>query len=175
VIQTCAEVHPVVGAIEAVLAALNAAGVRYLVVGGVAVVLHGHLRTTADLDLVVELSPDNAQRAVRSLGKLGYRPRAPVDAEQFADAAIREAWLREKGLTVFGLWSDRYPGLEVDLFVAEPFDFDAAYSRAVTVTLDNTTATVVSLADLITLKQAAGRPVDQADIEALQRLAEGDE
>jgi hypothetical protein len=55
-----------------------------------------------------------------------------VSAEQFADAAIRESWLREKGLTVFGLWSSRYPGLEVDLFVAEPFDFDAAYSRAVT-------------------------------------------
>jgi hypothetical protein len=163
-----------VGAIEAVLAALNAAKVRYLVVGGVAVVLHGHLRTTADLDLVVQLSPDNAQRAVRALATLGYRPRAPVNAEHFADATIRESWLREKGLTVFGLWSDRYPGLEVDLFVAEPFDFDAVYSRAVTVTLDNTTATVVSLLDLIALKKAAGRPVDLADIEALQGLAEGD-
>lgn len=42
------------GTIEAVFDALNAAGVRYLVVGGVAVVLHGHLRTTADLDLVVQ-------------------------------------------------------------------------------------------------------------------------
>jgi predicted nucleotidyltransferase len=163
-----------VGAIEAVLAALNEAGVRYLIVGGVAVVLHGHLRTTADLDLVVQLSPDNAQRAVRSLATLGYRPRAPVSAEQFADAAIRESWLREKGLTVFGLWSDRYSGLEVDLFVAEPFDFDAAYSRAVTVTLDTTTATVVSLPDLIALKRAAGRPLDLADIDALQMLTEGD-
>ena len=163
-----------VGAIEAVLAALNAAGVRYLVVGGVAVVLHGHLRTTADLDLVVQLSPDNSQRAVRSLTTLGYRPRAPVSAEQFADAAMRESWLREKGLTVFGLWSDRYSGLEVDLFVAEPFDFDAAYSRAVTVTLDTTTATVVSLPDLIALKRAAGRPLDLADIDALQSLKKGD-
>jgi predicted nucleotidyltransferase len=163
-----------VGAIEAVLAALNAAGVRYLVVGGVAVVLHGHLRTTADLDLVVQLSPDNAQRTVRSLSTLGYRPRAPVSAEEFADAAIRESWLREKGLTVFGLWSDRFPGLEVDLFVVEPFDFDAAYLRSVRVTLDTTTATVVALSDLIALKEAAGRPVDLADLEALQRLAEGD-
>ncbi len=163
-----------VGAIEAVLAALNAAGVRYLVVGGVAVVLHGHLRTTADLDLVVQLTSDNALRAVRSLATLGYRPRAPVRAEQFADATTRESWLREKGLTVFGLWSDRYPGLAVDLFVAEPFDFDQAHSRAVTVALDTTTATVVSLLDLLALKKAAGRPVDLADIEALQTLAEGD-
>ena len=163
-----------VGAIEAVLAALNAAGVRYLVVGGVAVVLHGHLRTTADLDLVVQLSPDNALRAVRSLATLGYRPRAPVSAEKFADAVTRESWLREKGLTVFGLWSERYPGLEVDLFVAEPFDFDEAYARAVTVRLESTNATVVALADLIALKQAAGRPVDLADLEALGGLAEGE-
>ena len=164
-----------VGAIEAVLAALNAASVRYLVVGGVAVVLHGHLRTTADLDLVVQLSPDNARRAVRSLATLGYRSRAPVNAEHLADATTRESWLHEKGLTVLGLWSDRYPGLEVDRFVAEPFDFDAAYSRAVTVTLDTTRATVVSLDDLIALKKEAGRPVELADVEALQRLAERDE
>jgi hypothetical protein len=96
-----------------------------------------------------------------------------VRAEQFADAAIRESWLREKGLTVFGLWSDRYSGPEVE-FVAEPFDFDAAYARAVTVTLDTITATVVSLPDLIARKRASGRPLDLADIDALQTLTEGD-
>jgi hypothetical protein len=61
-----------IGAIESVLAALNAANVRYLVVGDVAVVLHGHLRTTAAFDLVVQLTPDNALRAVRALATLGY-------------------------------------------------------------------------------------------------------
>jgi hypothetical protein len=161
-----------VGAIEAVLGALNAAGVRYLVVGGVAVVLHGRLDHGGPRSRR-QLSPDNARRAVHSLATLGYRPRAPVRAEQFADAAIRESWLREKGLTVFGLWSDRYSGPEVE-FVAEPFDFDAAYARAVTVTLDTITATVVSLPDLIARKRASGRPLDLADIDALQTLTEGD-
>lgn len=162
------------GAIETVLAALNAARVRYLVVGGVAVVLHGHLRTTADLDLVVQLVPDNVLRAVRALSELGYRPRAPVDVEAFADPAVRESWLRENGLTVFGLWSDRFPGLEVDLFVSEPFDFEDAYGRAVHLELDATTATVVSLDDLLALKRAAGRPIDQADVDALQGPAGGE-
>jgi len=55
------------GAIESVLSALNAAGVRYLVVGGVAVVLHGHLRTTADLDLIVQSSREDVLKAVRAL------------------------------------------------------------------------------------------------------------
>src|SRR6185503_15067420 len=92
-----------VGAIEAVLAALNAAKVRYLVAGGVAVVLHGHLRTTGDLDLIVQLSPTNVLRGVQALSELGYRPRAPVSAAQFADPATRESWIKEKGLTVFSL------------------------------------------------------------------------
>ncbi len=77
--------HP----IEQVLAGLNVAGVRYLIVGGVAAVLHGHLRTTADLDLVVALDPANALRAVRALEGLGFKPRVPVSAVRFADANAR--------------------------------------------------------------------------------------
>lgn len=160
-------VHP----IEQVLGALNAAGVRYLVVGGVAVVLHGHLRTTADLDLVVSLEPANARRAIDAVSALGYRPRAPVPAEHFADPGERAAWIADKGLTVFSLWSDRTPALEIDLFVREPFDFEQAWSRRVTVSLDATTATVASLEDLLALKRAAKRPQDLADIESLEAIA----
>jgi hypothetical protein len=165
--------HDLALAIEQVLAALEAERVRYLVVGGVAVVLHGHLRTTADLDLVVELDPDNARRAISALAGLGFRARAPVPAEQFADPAARRAWVEEKGLTVFSLWSDRFPELEVDLFVNEPFAFADAHSRAVRVPLDTVTVTVVSLDDLIELKRAAGRPIDLADVEALRAIAAG--
>ncbi len=160
-------VHP----IEQVLSALNATGVRYLVVGGVAVVLHGHLRTTADLDLVVSLEPANARRAIEALTGLGYRPRAPVAAERFADATERAAWIAENGLTVFSLWSDRTPSLEVDLFVREPFDFEQAWARRVTVSLDTTTATVVGLQDLLALKREARRPQDLADVAALEVIA----
>lgn len=75
-----------VGDNERALQALNSAGVRYLVVGGVAVVLHGHLRTTADLDLVVQLERENVLKAVRALAGLGYRPRAPVAALRALEA-----------------------------------------------------------------------------------------
>jgi predicted nucleotidyltransferase len=158
--------HP----IEQVLAVLNAAGVRYLVVGGVAVVLHGHLRTTADLDLVVALDEGNARRAIRALESLGFRPRAPVPASQFADATARAGWIESKGLTVFSMWSDRVAGLEVDLFVKEPFDFEQGYARAVDVVLDSTSAKVASLEDILDMKRAAGRPMDQADVEALEAI-----
>jgi predicted nucleotidyltransferase len=159
-----------IGEIEAVLDALNRAQVRYLVVGGVAVVLHGYLRTTADLDLVIHLAPDNAMLAVNALRTLQYRPRAPVPFEAFARREARESWLGEKGLTVFSLWSPACPTLEVDLFVSEPFDFEAVYSRALRVPLEKSEATVVALDDLIAMKRQVGRPRDQEDVAALEAL-----
>jgi uncharacterized protein (DUF1330 family) len=161
-----------IGQIEEILEALNRAGVRYLVVGGVAVVLHGHLRTTADLDLVIQLQRENVLRAMRALGELEYRPRAPVPAEAFADSELRQQWIREKGLAVFSLWSPAHPTLEIDLFVAEPFDFDAVYSRALRVPLEKAEVTVVSLDDLIALKRRVGRPRDLEDVTALESLRE---
>ena len=78
-----------VRSIEAVIRALNDAGVRYLIAGGVAVVAHGYVRFTADLDLILDLSEDNLRRAVPALASLGYRPLVPVAFEAFIDADTR--------------------------------------------------------------------------------------
>ena len=159
-----------VGEIEKVLDVLNRAQVRYLVVGGVAVVLHGYLRTTADLDLIVQLERENVLRAMRALGEIQYRPRAPVSAEAFAEREVRARWIREKGLAVFSLWSPAHPTLEIDRFVTEPFEFDAVYARALRVPLKRTEVTVIGLEDLIALKRQVGRPRDEEDIAALESL-----
>jgi hypothetical protein len=161
-----------IGEIESILDALNRARVRYLVVGGVAVVLHGYLRTTADLDLIIQLDRDNVLRAIRTLQECKYRPRAPVSAEDFAEPLMRERWIQEKGLAVFTLWSPAHPTLEIDLFVSEPFDFDAVYARALRVPLEKTEATVIAIEDLIALKRGVGRPRDLEDIAALESLTD---
>jgi hypothetical protein len=160
------------GRVEWVLAPLEKAGVRYLVVGGVAVVLHGYLRTTLDLDLVLQLKRDNLELALKALADLGFEPQAPVPLSSFADPQIRESWFREKNMTVFSLWHPNHPGFAVDLFIQEPFDFDAAYLRAVRVPLQEVQATVVSRDDLVAMKRAAGRPRDLEDIAALEELSE---
>ena len=160
-------------AIQEILNALNDAGVRYLVVGGVAVVLHGYLRTTADLDLVIQLRPDNIVKALVSLASVGYRPRLPVKPEQLADASTRASWIRDKGMLVFPLYSDHHPILGVDIFVREPFDFDSVYGRALRVPLDRATAPVISIEDLIQMKLSAARPRDIEDVEALRTLRDG--
>jgi hypothetical protein len=150
-----------VGEIERVFAELNRQSVRFLVAGGVAVVLHGYLRTTADLDLIVQLEPENILRALGALESLGYRPRAPVSPEDFADESVRESWIQEKNLQVFSFWSDQSPQLEVDLFVREPFDFEAVYKQTKETQLDKTSVRVVPRDILIEMKRRIGRPRDQ--------------
>ena len=158
------------GDLMSVFRALGDSQARYLVVGGVAVVLHGHLRVTADVDLVVELSAENAKKALSALSGLGYRPRAPVALMDFADERLRTSWVNDKGLTVFSLWSDQLPGTEIDLFVREPFAFNEAWARATTATIDGVHIHVASIDDLIELKRHAGRPKDLDDIAALEAL-----
>ena len=162
------------GRIERILQALGEAEVEYLVVGGVAVVMHGHLRTTADLDLVLRLEPDNVQRALAALRGLGMRPRAPVPIESFADPQLRMDWVENKGMLVFSLWDPQDAAFDVDIFVREPFDFEATYARRIRAPLGATTVDVVALEDLLALKHEAGRSQDLADIEALRNLTEDD-
>lgn len=77
---------------EPVIRALNEAQVRYVVVGGLAVVLHGYARFTVDLDLAVDLSPPEAAKVIDAMLALDLYPTAPIDPEGFADAATREVW-----------------------------------------------------------------------------------
>jgi hypothetical protein len=156
---------------EQIFDALGQAKVRYVVVGGVAVVLQGHPRLTADLDLVVSLEPANALRAMKALESLDYRPRAPVKADDFADPAIRQQWISEKGLAVFSLWSTRFQATEVDVFVAEPLPFEELWNRASKIEMGGTSIAVASIEDLISMKARVGRPKDLQDIDELRKLS----
>ncbi|MBL8529714.1 MAG: hypothetical protein JNL68_18690 [Burkholderiales bacterium] len=158
---------------EAVVSALEDAGVRYLVAGGLAVNAHGYLRFTKDLDLVARLVPDNIESAFAALAKLGYRPTVPITAVQFADAALRETWIREKGMQVLQFWSDEHRETPIDLFVREPFPFDEEYPQALVKPLRGSIPVrFVSVPTLIRMKEAAGRPQDRIDIEHLRMMLE---
>ncbi|MBI4524492.1 MAG: hypothetical protein HY695_11860 [Deltaproteobacteria bacterium] len=116
--------------LEVILGALKRHDARYLIAGGLAVAAHGYGRLTIDVDLVVQLETANVLRALEALGSLGYRPVAPVPVEQFADPAIREAWIREKNRVVFGLHNPQHPDTPIDIFATEPFDFEEEFERA---------------------------------------------
>ncbi|MEO6462506.1 MAG: nucleotidyl transferase AbiEii/AbiGii toxin family protein [Candidatus Eisenbacteria bacterium] len=160
--------------VESLVRALNEAGVRYLIVGGLAVVAHGHARFTGDVDLVLDLDAGNLGRAVDAFESLHYRPRAPVPFRDFADASKRAEWLSTKGLTVFSASSPEHSATEIDLFVETPFDFAEVYARAVRFEVaPGVEAPFVPVDDLIAMKRRAGRPIDLDDARVLEALKPG--
>lgn len=144
-----------------------------MVVGGVAVVLHGYARLTADVDLVLDLERDAAARAMRALLALGLRPRAPVDAEDFADERVRGRWLRDEGMQVFSIFKPADPLLSVDVFAEPPVDFEGLYARAEVCDVEAVPVRIASIPDLIRLKRLAGRPRDREDVEKLEEICGG--
>jgi hypothetical protein len=157
---------------EPLFQALNDSGARYVVVGGVATVLHGHARLTADLDVIGDLAPEAMAALVTALGKLGLRPRAPVPLAACLDPALRAEWVGAKGMTVFSLWDPANPMREVDLFLVHPLPFEELHARSVEVVIGGTSVRIASIDDLIALKRIAGRPEDLQDIDALERIRE---
>jgi predicted nucleotidyltransferase len=157
--------------IESIVRTLNEHQVHYLIVGGLAVVAHGYVRFTADVDLILAFDETNLTRAVTALTALDYKPRAPVAFSQFIDPAKRREWQEQKGMTVFSLFSPKHPATEIDLFVESPLDFPAAMARAKQIEVaPGVRAVFCSIQDLIALKAAARRPRDLEDIAQLRRL-----
>ncbi len=155
----------------AVVKGLNEAGVRYLIVGGLAVNAHGHVRYTNDLDLVIGLEPANIRLGLDTLARLGYRPKIPITSEQFANASLRNEWRITKGMVVLNLWNDQSRESPVDVFVSEPFDFSLEHRTARLIPLaDGILAPFVSLPTLLQMKRMAGRPQDLSDIAELTRI-----
>lgn len=137
-----------------VCAALNDAGARYLVIGGVACVLHGYARATSDVDILIERTPENAQRVLDGLSTVGYGFAREWGAEE----------ILKRPITVIG------DDPAVDVFtVAWSVKYEQAAPRALTIDVDGVSIPVISLEDLIETKRT-GRLQDAADIEVLEEI-----
>ena len=161
---------------DAIVAALDGAGVRYLVAGGLAVNAHGYLRMTNDVDLVVQLERANIRLAFDALASIGYRPTVPVSVEQVADPATRRQLIEGKAMQVLNFHSDLHKLMAVDIFITEPFDFDREYATALQGTLSpGHNVRFVSIPTLIDMKRRSSRAHDLVDIERLQMIQDGRE
>ena len=160
---------------EKVFRTLQKSNIRYAVAGGVALVLHGVVRFTADLDLIVDLELKNLKHFIQIMNELGYQPRNPVKAENLLDAATRDRWKREKSMEVFSFVDPVQPMTLIDVFIEEKIPFDEVMKDLVHITAKGITIPVVSLPHLKRLKKAAGRPQDLADIEAIESLEQAED
>jgi len=144
--------------------------VRYVVVGGLALNLHGVERATMDVDLVVALDPPNLGAAIDAFETLGLVPVAPVKIDEARNPETLARWRRDKNMIAFGLRPKQGVGPTVDCLVEPAVPFAQLVRNAITKSIGAIRIPVASIDDLIALKRAAGRAVDLADIDALERL-----
>jgi hypothetical protein len=155
---------------EKVFTALQENKIRYAVAGGVALVLHGVVRFTADLDLIVDLEHENLARFVRVMQDLRYRPRNPLKAEDLIDRQNRESWKRDKGMVVFSFASQASSMELVDVFIEEVYPFPEIQKELFMVNAKGVSIPVLSSRHLKQMKKASNRPRDLADIAALETM-----
>ena len=155
---------------ERILRELSRRKIQYLIVGGVAVNLHGYPRLTGDLDIVLCFEKSNIENFGTLLKKLGWLPRVPVSVLDLADAKKREGWLKEKGMKVFSMHNPDIPMEALDVLTDPGFDFGVLKKHSTLMSYKDFKVRVASLDDLIAMKKKAGRKKDLMDVQALDEL-----
>ena len=137
------------------LSIFNAGGVRYLIAGGYAVMIHSEPRYTKDLDLWVDRSPQNAESVFAALARFG----APLKGIQPSDFTEPEVFY-QVGIEP----------LRIDILTSIPgLDFAGAWERRIVVDFDGEPAPVLSREDLLISKETAGRPRDRQHTRRVRR------
>ena len=136
-----------------VFSSLQRHKVRYVVIGGIAAVLHGVPRATFDLDILIDANPDNAKKLLDAL----------LEAKLGTAALTTPAELLSQEITIF---KDR---VRIDVQTSTPgLKFDKAWEHRETMDYQSQKFYVASKEDLIASKRASGRPVDLEDVRLLE-------
>ncbi len=155
---------------EKLLRELHRGKVPYLVVGGMAVNLHGYDRATGDLDILVSLKTADVKRLVQAIRVIGFKPRLPVSLDDLADPEKRRVWIEEKNMLVFSVYNPELEFEHVDILIVDDINFSQAYRRREDVKTGDMVISLISIPDLIRMKKKAGRKTDMIDIEALEAI-----
>jgi len=143
---------------EEFLSELNRAEVRYLIIGGYALAVHARPRATQDLDILFERTLENASKLVVAISAFF----GGMDVGQTAEELVRTDTILQIG----------HPPLRIDLFTDIPgvTDFDTVWRAGVPGAFGNVETRYIGRSDFVKAKQAAGRPQDLADLQALGEL-----
>ena len=135
------------------LKSLNSNRVEYLLIGGYAVAVHGHVRATNDLDIWVGIDPDNARRIDRALREFGFA----------SSALAPHLFLAQNNVVRMGL-----PPVRIEILTSiSGVEFELCYAERETIQIEEMAVPVISLARLRQNKAASGRAKDLADLESL--------
>lgn len=136
---------------------LEVNGVRYAIAGGMAMALHGLVRATEDMDVL--LHPADAEKLVAALRSAGYLEKTTAWSFRSSGLTLRRLIRPEPGTESFAM---------VDLLLADDPAVQVMLARAETVPWGGGSVSVLARADLVELKRRANRPVDQSDVRRLE-------
>lgn len=132
--------------------------------GGFAVVIHGAVRGTVDIDVLTSLNKKNLEKIENVLNKLGLQSRIPVSASEVFQ--FREEYIKNKNLIAWSFVDPKNPVNVVDVLITEDL---AAYENE-KIPLKDFNVKVISKKSLIKMKKKSGRPQDLEDVKALERI-----
>ncbi len=147
-----------------VASALEKAAVPFAIAGGYAVALHGAVRGTVDVDIVLRLSRRHFIKAEAALKTLGLAPRLPVTGAEVFD--FREEYIKNRNLIAWSFFNPGDPTQIVDIIITH----DLAKLKVARIKYGAHRLPVLALDDLIAMKRASGRPQDLEDVRALEEL-----
>jgi len=151
---------------------LNRRRIKYIVVGGLAVNLHGIPRATYDIDLLLSLEKENLKKFLNFLKKIGFKPRVSVELVDFLDEDNRKRWIKEKNMKAFTLVNPKWVVQEIDIIVDAPIDYNKAIKNVKIIKVHNVAIPVISVRDLILMKKKSCRLQDKSDVRYLKKLLE---
>lgn len=142
--------------------------VKYLVVGGLAVNLHGVPRITYDIDIIISTDRDNVLKLNRTLRDLGYVPRLPVNPDDMADEKTLKDWIENRNMKAFSFYHKKENRKVVDIVLGHPLDFTEAFHRSAIRKVGDIEIYVASIDDMLSMKKVSNRPKDLSDMEMLK-------
>lgn len=144
--------------------ALKKHGVDYALVGGYAVALHGAVRGTVDIDIVIPLKQSAFTKAEQALTEIGLQPRLPVSANEVF--LFREEYIKNKNLIAWSFSNPKNPTEIVNIIITE----DLNEMRPAVKKVMGKKIKVADITSLIAMKTRSGRPQDIEDVKALRKL-----
>lgn len=150
--------------INLVCDALKKAKVPYAIVGGYAVALHGAIRGTIDIDLVIQWSLENLLKVEQTLKQIGLVSRLPIDSKSVF--SFRDEYIQNRNLIAWNFYSPVNPLHQVDIIIN--YDLKDAHTKVVKTAFGE--VKVLAKADLIEMKKSSGRPQDLEDVKTLENL-----
>jgi len=147
-----------------VIESFNLARVPYALVGGYAVALHGAVRGTVDIDLVLRFTERDFKAAERALRKISLEPRLPVTASEVF--RYREEYIRNRNLIAWSFVNPTRPSEMVDVILTH----DLSKMKVKRLRIQGRLVKLASLEDLIKMKSESARAQDVEDVRALRKL-----